>query len=220
MQETDDAPPEVTFIDLGWYFGVGLAALSPRSNLGAQLERLQYGLAGCRGSHRVDYSLADEVIDAVSRMRPIERRLARMSEESRYVLWAMFGDPNDCQPRVEWTFMVKSAGSTALPLGLLLLAARTLGLSESTLLRWAQASTASERTDAAAGMVRVRDEARRLRASAVQEWRAAGLAPGEAPPLPLPLVLPSERRAAKRAERKAPTAAASRILERLRQAPA
>lgn len=219
MQETADAPPEVTFVDLAWYFATGLAALSPRSNLGPQLERLQYGLHGCRGSDRVDYSLTDEVIDAVSRMRPIERRLARMSEENRYVLWAMFGDPNDCQPRIEWTFMVKSAGSTALPLGLLLLAARTLGLGESTLLRWSQASTASERTEAAAGMARVRDEARRLRDGAVQEWRVSGLKPGEA--MPPPLVLePRATPTTPRPVRKAPTAAAARILARLRKVPA
>lgn len=212
MQDTADAPPEVTFTDLGWYFATGLAALSPRSNLGAQLERLQYGLAGCRGSDRVDYSMSDELIDVVSRLRPIERRLARMSEENRYVLWAMFGDPNDCQPRIEWTYMVKAAGSTVLPLGLLLLAARTLGLGESTLLRWSQASTASERTEAAAGMARVRDEARRLRDGAVQEWRAIGLAPGEALP---PLAL-EPRPAAPRAL----GGVSGSVLRRLRKAPA
>ena len=200
MQDTDDAPPEVPFLDLAWYYGAGVTALEPASNTGAQLEQKRLGLSGNRAACRMDYSLSDEVIDIVSRLRPVERRLARMSEAGRVVLHAMFSSPYTCHLPPEMVWLEKTATTKLLPLGLLLLAARALGLGAATLARWAAAATPTDRTDAAAGVVRLRNEARRLRDEVLQEWRATGVAPGST--APRPVVLPDTARARRAARTK------------------
>lgn len=200
MQETADAPPEVPFLDLAWYYGAGVTTLDPASNTGAQLERLQFGLSGCSDAYRADYSPSDETLSVVSRLRPVERRLARMSEAGRVVLHAMFSSPYTCHLPPEMVWLEKAATTRLLPLGLLLLAARTMGLGAATLARWAAAATPADRTDAAAGVVRLREEARRLRDEVLQEWRATGVASGST--APRPVVLPDTARARRAARTK------------------
>lgn len=200
MQDTDDAPPEVPFLDLAWYYGAGVTALDPASNTGAQLERLQNRLGDGFRAGVLDYSPSDETLDIVSRLRPVERRLARMSEAGRVVLHAMFSGPYTCHLPPEMVWLEKTATTKLLPLGLLLLAARALGLGAATLARWAEAATPTDRTDAAAGVVRLRNEARRLRDEVLQEWRATGVAPGLT--APRPVVLPDTARARRAARTK------------------
>jgi hypothetical protein len=159
--------------DLYAYFNILLTLLDQPSNFGAQYRAYAMG-----GPARYQGVSAEECahitetdLEVVGLMRPIERRLARLSANDVAILRATFTAP-DCPAMVqEWAWLTSKTG---LPLGLLGLVAQRSGLTREQLAHWRKASTPEHRETAREGITKMATTGRRMRDDALAAWRAAG----------------------------------------------
>jgi len=150
---------------LSRYFGTCLPALARPSNMGNQLDILLERRSRPTGDP--ESAIPEHAVMAVSELRPIEKRLARLSRRHVDVLRATYGEPLDVRWMDEWTWLVRACGH---PLPLLSMAAQTAGITLSQLLRWKQASAPAEKRERAEGLLRLERTASRLKKEAVSAW--------------------------------------------------
>ena len=150
---------------LSRYFSACLPALTRPSNMGSQIDMLierRSHISGDPGS-----AIPEHAVAAVSELRPIEKRLARLSRRHVDVLRAAYGEPLDVRWMDEWMWLVRACGH---PLPLLSMAAQTAGITLPQLLRWNQASTPAEKRERAEGLSRLGKVASGLKKEAVDAW--------------------------------------------------
>jgi hypothetical protein len=167
-----------THDDLAGYFRSYLPALQDglRSNFGVQLARLKNGQRHSKEGV-VDTGAEDRMIESVDKvtlLRPIERRLLRLSAEHAAVLEATYREPDHPHRHAGWSWLVRETG---MPLALLALAARRERVGAGELVRWNEAGTAGEKLERARGLSRLKEAAVTLRREAMAAWKATGSDP-------------------------------------------
>jgi hypothetical protein len=159
--------------DLYAYFNIYLASLDQPSNFGAQYRA--YAMGGPARYQGVSAEecahITDDDIKTVTLMRPIERRLARLSANDVAILRAAYTAPDSRALVSEWAWLTSKTG---LPLGLLGMVAQRSGLTRAQLEQWHKASTPEHRETAREGITKLTATGRRMRDDALAAWRAAG----------------------------------------------
>lgn len=150
---------------LSRYFGTCLPALARPSNMGNQLDILLERRS--RPTSDPESAIPEHAVAAVSELRPIEKRLARLNRHHVDVLRATYGEPLDVRWMDEWMWLVRACGH---PLPLLSMAAQTAGITLPQLFRWKQASTPAEKRERAEGLLRLEKAASELKKEAVNAW--------------------------------------------------
>lgn len=160
-------------LDLYAYFNILLTTLDQPSNYGAQYRA--YAMGGPSRHRTVSPEecarITDEGVNAVTAMRPIERRLARLSADEVAILRAVYTAP-DCPTMVnDWAWLTSKTG---LPLGLLGMVAQRSGLTRAQVEQWHRASTPEHRETAREGIAKMTATGNRMRDDALVAWHAAG----------------------------------------------
>lgn len=188
----------LTTVSLHNYFNRYLPALDVHSSTGVQLLIAQVKSAArpAKGSpeaqaadqadlrtwqrmavhHVADftrYTVSDDVLECVSLLRPVERRLALLAPEHRDTLRAYYTEPQEPGMVREWAWLERDG---ELPLAVMVMAARRLGVTLKQLTTWAKASGSAERMERGKGVARLRAEGSRMVKAAHDAWNSAGRA--------------------------------------------
>lgn len=182
-------------VSLHNYFNRYLPALDVHSSTGTQLKmasvlavasgkkdpafeeadtadrRLWRRLAADRYADLTRYTVSDDVLECVSLLRPVERQLARMAREHRETLRAYYTEPTEPGMVEEWRWLERDGG---LPLEVLVMAARRLGVTLKQMIRWSTASTSAERMERGRGVAKLKAEGERMVKAAHEAWFSAG----------------------------------------------
>lgn len=113
------------------------------------------------------YTVSDDVLECVSLLRPVERRLSMLAPEHRDTLRAYYTEPEEPAAVREWQWLEREGG---LPLALMVLAARKAQVTLKQLVAWGAASTSAERIERGRGVAKVKAQGEQMLSEAHRAW--------------------------------------------------